>query len=371
MPESDFEHDLGSSTNTKASKLVSDGMLTLNEQGHYEPNHKHPETFQESSPYQPTRAHSVQSVGSGANCSIEYLANVSSASGSMPQAQDQSMSDSKTASPLLTAASLVPESSAKLSLLGLSGITSDSFMPENYNFSCIDDHQHPVFSAGLSQPADVDGTYIGLEFADKDPSTFALSTYSQPQSFSGFGPPPISISGEVSEVRGFIQDGFGLGNLSHTDMLGRVFSSGRDYEGLLDAKELGRTEFDVFSKLAEDRSKYTASAPSSQMHSIHPAEKSSQRQRSGELKCQSHRSLPCSGVGCRLRDRARSKPLPPIVAEDLNNIVALKRARNTATARKYRQRQVAKFEELEAKVKDLEADREHWIAVAKEHGAVV
>jgi hypothetical protein len=102
-----------SSTNTKASKLVSDGMLTSNEQGHHEPIYKQQETFQESSPYQPTRAHSVQSVGSGANCSMEDLANVSSASGSMPQAPDQSMSDSKTASPLLTAASLVPESNAE------------------------------------------------------------------------------------------------------------------------------------------------------------------------------------------------------------------------------------------------------------------
>jgi hypothetical protein len=102
-------------------------------------------------------------------------------------------------------------------------------MSENYNFSYIDEHQHPVFSAGLSQPVDVDGTYIGLDFTDRDSSTFAQSACSQPQSFSGFGLPYTLTLGEVSEVYGSIQDDFGLGIFNHTDMLGTVFSSGRDY----------------------------------------------------------------------------------------------------------------------------------------------
>lgn len=110
--------------------------------------------------------------------------------------------------------------------------------------------------------------------------------------------------------------------------------------------------------------------PSGQMYAIHPAEKPSQRQRGGQFKCQSRQNLSRSGVGFRRQDRARNRPLPPIVVQDPNNTVAVKRARNTITARNYRQRQIAKLEELETKIRELEADRDHWMALAKEHGAV-
>jgi hypothetical protein len=67
-----------------------------------------------------------------------------------------------------------------------------------------------------------------------------------------------------------------------------------------------------------------------------------------------------SGVNSRKRD----KPLPPIIVEDPNDTVAMKRARNTLAARKSRQRKMQRFEELEDKIAKLEAERDHWKAIA-------
>ncbi|KAL1867164.1 hypothetical protein VTK73DRAFT_4297 [Phialemonium thermophilum] len=71
-----------------------------------------------------------------------------------------------------------------------------------------------------------------------------------------------------------------------------------------------------------------------------------------------------SGVGSRKRD----KPLPPIVVEDPNDVVALKRARNTLAARKSRQRKAERFEELEEKIAKLEAERDYWKKKALGYG---
>jgi general control protein GCN4 len=67
-----------------------------------------------------------------------------------------------------------------------------------------------------------------------------------------------------------------------------------------------------------------------------------------------------SGVNARKRD----KPLPPIIVEDPNDTVAMKRARNTLAARKSRQRKMQRFEELEDKIAKLEAERDHWKSIA-------
>lgn len=277
VPESDSEQELSSGTNAKATKLVrnrrsrastqtSDGMLTFDENGHHKPTYKHTKASQKSGPYQLTRAHSAQSSGSGGNCSMEDLANESSASSSasIPQAQDRCMSNSETASPLLTAVSSVPHSNPQLPPLDLSNVNgwaSGSFMPDNYDFfSNMDEHQQPMFSAGLSQP-DVDWSHIGLDFASKNLGTFAPSSYSQAQSFAGFEQPPTLTSGEVSEVDDFIRDEFDpIGTFTRTNTSSTGFSLGRDQEGLLGAMEMGSTDFDDFSKLAKDGSKFAASA---------------------------------------------------------------------------------------------------------------
>ena len=58
--------------------------------------------------------------------------------------------------------------------------------------------------------------------------------------------------------------------------------------------------------------------------------------------------------------RLRNKPLPPIIVEDPNDTVAMKRARNTLAARKSRQRKMQRFEELEEHIAKLETERDHW-----------
>lgn len=66
--------------------------------------------------------------------------------------------------------------------------------------------------------------------------------------------------------------------------------------------------------------------------------------------------------------RKRDKPLPPIVVSE-NDPVALKRARNTAAARKSRAKKVEEREGFEAEIADLRAQVEHWRSVALAHGA--
>jgi len=65
-----------------------------------------------------------------------------------------------------------------------------------------------------------------------------------------------------------------------------------------------------------------------------------------------------SGVGSRKRE----KPLPPIIVEDPNDTVAMKRARNTLAARKSRQRKMQRFDELEEQIQKLKDERDMWKA---------
>ena len=65
-----------------------------------------------------------------------------------------------------------------------------------------------------------------------------------------------------------------------------------------------------------------------------------------------------------MASRKRDKPLPPIIVEDPNDTVAMKRARNTLAARKSRERKAQRFEELEERIAKLEAERDHWKTIA-------
>ncbi|MCJ1357407.1 MAG: hypothetical protein MMC33_007403 [Icmadophila ericetorum] len=67
-----------------------------------------------------------------------------------------------------------------------------------------------------------------------------------------------------------------------------------------------------------------------------------------------------SGVGSRKRD----KPLPPITVDDPNDTVAVKRARNTAAARKSRQKKMERFEEMEATIQELQGEVAKWKSIA-------
>lgn len=90
-----------------------------------------------------------------------------------------------------------------------------------------------------------------------------------------------------------------------------------------------------------------------------------QRRKSGNSHSPpSGRHSSVSGVNSRRRD----KPLPPIIVEDPNDGVAVKRARNTLAARKSRERKAQRLDELEEKVAKLEAERDHWKKIALARG---
>lgn len=86
----------------------------------------------------------------------------------------------------------------------------------------------------------------------------------------------------------------------------------------------------------------------------------SSRRRSAASPSTSTRHSSVAGVGARKRD----KPLPPILINDVNDTVALKRARNTLAARKSRERKAQRLDELEEKIAKLEAERDHWKNIA-------
>lgn len=71
-----------------------------------------------------------------------------------------------------------------------------------------------------------------------------------------------------------------------------------------------------------------------------------------------------AGVAARKRD----KPLPPIVVDE-NDPVALKRARNTAAARKSRAKKVQERDTLEGQIAALQAQVEYWKKKAVDLGA--
>jgi general control protein GCN4 len=144
-----------------------------------------------------------------------------------------------------------------------------------------------------------------------------------------------------------------------------VASSSSDFDGLRDVN------FDGLPRLAH-------AALNVGWYPLSPQEDSSQKESPQEDIHQAHeteapkprrplcdRPSIVAGVAAGRRD----KPLPPIVVDDPNDIVAMKRAKNTLAARKSRQRKVMKLEELEAEVRKLTEERDYWKKLAQAHGA--
>lgn len=107
----------------------------------------------------------------------------------------------------------------------------------------------------------------------------------------------------------------------------------------------------------------TTSASSAAQVMVHPGGDSLFRKRSSTTTSPTfspvvkHSSV--AGVAARKRD----KPLPPIMVDEADT-VAMKRARNTAAARKSRAKKVAERDELEAEIADLKTQVEYWKARA-------
>lgn len=109
----------------------------------------------------------------------------------------------------------------------------------------------------------------------------------------------------------------------------------------------------------------TSSSSSANQIMVHPGGETNQRKRSS-----THASpmpfspaVKHSSVAGVNPSRKRDKPLPPIMVDE-NDTVALKRARNTAAARKSRAKKVEERETLEAEIADLKAQVEHWKSLA-------
>ena len=108
----------------------------------------------------------------------------------------------------------------------------------------------------------------------------------------------------------------------------------------------------------------TASASSAHQVVVHPGGEGN-RKRSSTATMSPATFSPATkhstvaGVNARKRD----KPLPPIVVDE-SDAVALKRARNTAAARKSRAKKVMERDDLEKEISDLKAEVEHWKSIA-------
>lgn len=99
-------------------------------------------------------------------------------------------------------------------------------------------------------------------------------------------------------------------------------------------------------------------SPLSRSEELEVAErrKSSQRKSSSG----SPKAANTSGVSAR----KRNQPLPPIIVDDPQDTIAIKRARNTLAARKSRQKKMERFEELENEIEKLKEERDHWKSLA-------
>lgn len=111
----------------------------------------------------------------------------------------------------------------------------------------------------------------------------------------------------------------------------------------------------------------TDSSSSANQIVVHPggeARKRSSTLASPAIHSPAGRHASIAGVGARKRD----KPLPAIVVDESDSI-ALKRARNTAAARKSRAKKLEERDVLEAEIAELKAQVDHWKSLAL-HGAV-
>ena len=110
----------------------------------------------------------------------------------------------------------------------------------------------------------------------------------------------------------------------------------------------------------------TTSSSSANQVMVHPGGEAHNRKRSSTNASPMTFASPAvrhSSVAGVNPTRKRDKPLPPIMVDE-NDAVALKRARNTAAARKSRAKKVEERETLEAEIADLKAQVEHWKSLA-------
>ncbi|OAA65424.1 bZIP transcription factor, bZIP-1 [Niveomyces insectorum RCEF 264] len=190
----------------------------------------------------------------------------------------------------------------------------------------------------------------------------------------------VSNLGTVSPNDLFLQDSFvsapnsnALTDLtSPSDFDGSPYDSfdvspnfaGNDYDGASHD-----TWFPLFAQDTNAASVGLAAGDVPTSPAANPAEDggsgtSSSRRKSGHSRSTSTSAKHSSTAGVGATPRRREKPLPPIIVDDPNDTVAMKRARNTLAARKSRERKAMRMDELEEKIAKLEEERDHWKKIA-------
>ncbi|MCJ1403290.1 hypothetical protein MMC11_006513 [Xylographa trunciseda] len=141
-------------------------------------------------------------------------------------------------------------------------------------------------------------------------------------------------------------------NTGDFDFIGSGFNEATDLLiAPLDELPSGQsvTEQQVFNSIE------TMGAPPMSRNQSSPGQSSSRGSITGR-----HSSV--AGVNARKRD----KPLPEIKIDDPNDTVAVKRARNTAAARKSRAKKMENMDKMAAEIRKLELEVERWKKIALE-----
>ncbi|KAI3320250.1 hypothetical protein HD806DRAFT_547437 [Xylariaceae sp. AK1471] len=262
----------------------------------------------------------------------------------------------------------------------------------------------PLFTQGIgnqrtSAKMDLQGTY-SVSVSKRNPNSHKLDAMNNLEGFTAFGGgastafsspaiPDLDVNsassstnlGTVSPGELFLRDQFSAPNsTSFTNLTTpSTFGESPEFESYEVSPNFG--DFDAGStdhwfplfpeSTITDQVGASTKSPTQAPEELEITESDSlPRRKSGNsppLSNNHGRHSSVSGVNSRRRD----KPLPPIIVDDPNDSIAMKRARNTLAARKSRERKAQKLEELEEKIAKLEEERDHWkrIAMSRPSGA--
>lgn len=116
---------------------------------------------------------------------------------------------------------------------------------------------------------------------------------------------------------------------------------------------------DTLTPAAPAMTRTVSTSSASAQIMVHPGGEPMARKRSSTTTSPTFSPVVKHSAVAGVNPRKRDKPLPPILVDE-NDTVALKRARNTAAARKSRAKKVAERDDLEGEIADLKAQVEFW-----------
>lgn len=265
--------------------------------------------------------------------------------------------------PLFTQGIGNQQNTAKMDLQGNSSSESDSSNPRNSpNLDALGYEDFTAFEGGATT------AYSSPGVPGYDVNVSSASS--------------VSNLGTVSPQDLLIRDSFAsapnssaITNLTSPSMYGESPEFHDNYEV---SPNFGSNDFDSgsgggdkwFSLFPEQNSTAESTAPAVDPPAVdqsplEPSEELELAKATSQSRRKSSNSPPSGNHGRHssvggVNPRRRDKPLPPIIIDDPNDTVAMKRARNTLAARKSRQRKAERFDELEEKIAGLEKERDYW-----------